>query len=106
MAIVGTGYTAAEMNRVIGALSRGCLNIKAQGAQLQAWFDAACGAANNGSNVAARATTLKAKMDDDGSTLTQAEVEQIVKSLDEMLYWAATFAPVETLKISGPSTLL
>lgn len=106
MAVVGNGYTSSEMNRVLGALSRNCLNIKAQAQQIQVWFDAACGAANNGSNVAARAATLKIKMDDDGSTLTQAEVEQIVSSFDEMLYWAATFAPVETLRVSGPSTLL
>lgn len=105
MAVVGGGYTSAEVNRVVMDFARKCLVVKAHGASLQAWFDAACGAANNGSNVAARATTLKAKMDDDGSTLTQAEVEQLVKSFDEMLYWAATFAPVETLKVSGPSVL-
>lgn len=93
------------MNRLLSAFSRECRNVKAHGENVQAWFDAACGAVNNGSNVAARATTLKAKMDDDGSTLSQAEVEDIVKALDEMLYWAATFAPVETLKVSGPSTL-
>ncbi len=106
MAITGAGYTSTELNRILTALSKDCLNIKARAGQIQVWFDAACGAANNGSNVAARATTLKAKMDDDGSTLLQAEVEAIVKALDEMLYWAATFVPVETLKVSGPSTLL
>lgn len=105
MAIVGAGYTSGEVNRVLSAFSRECRNVKAHGANLQAWFDAACGAANNGSNVAARATALKAKMDDDGSTLTQGEVEDVVKALDEMLYWAATFAPVETLKVSGPTSL-
>jgi hypothetical protein len=93
------------MNSTVLIFARACLRIKVQGQALQPWFDAACGAANNGSNVAARATALKAKMDDDGSTLTQAEVEQIVKSFDEMLYWAATFAPTETLKVSGPLTL-
>lgn len=105
MAIIGAGYTPAELNRVLMDLSRRCLVIKAHGSSIQMWFDAACGASNNGSNVTARATTLKAKLDDDGSTLTQEEVEQIVRSFDEMLYWAATFAPVETLKISGPMVL-
>ena len=106
MAIVGAGYTSNELNRILSAFSRECLNIKAHGANVQVWFDAACGAANNGSNVAARATTLKAKMDDDGSLLTQGEIEIAVAALDEMLYWAATFVPVETLKVSGPSSLL
>ena len=105
MAVIGTGYTASEINRVVAGMSREWLIVKARGANVQAWFDAACGAANNGSNVVERATTLKAKMDDDGSTLTQAEVEDIVRAFDEMLYWAATFAPVETLKVSGPSAL-
>lgn len=106
MAIVGAGYTSAELNRVLILLARSCVNVKYQAANIQAWFDAACGAANNGSNLTARATTLKARMDDDGSSLTQAEVEVIVGAFDELLYWAATFVPSETLKVSGPSTLL
>lgn len=106
MAVVGAGYTSGEINRVLTALSRECRNTKAHAAQIQAWFDAACGAASNGSNVVARATALKAKMDDDGSALTQGEVEDIVKAFDELLYWAATFAPSETLKVSGPTSLL
>lgn len=105
MALVGAGYTAAELNRILAAFGRDCRTVKARGANIQVWFDAACGAANNGSNVAARATALKAKMDDDGSTLTQGDLEIAVAALDEMLYWAATFAPVETLKVSGPTSL-
>lgn len=110
MAIVGAGYTKDEVNRTLTAFAKECRRVKAHGAEIQAWFDAANGAANNGSNVAARATALKAKMDDDAAGgdcgLTQAEVEVIVAAFDELIYWAATFAPVETLKVSGPTSLI
>lgn len=103
MSIVGSGYVLSDINAALSSFARRARAMKHDGAALQAWFDRACGAVNNGSNVTTRATTLKGKIEDDGGTISQGDAEALVAAFDEVLYWAATFAPTVTLDVSGPN---
>lgn len=102
MAQIGSGHILGDINGALSTFVRHCRGVKRDGSALQAWFDRACGAANNGSNGAARASTLKGKIESNGGTISQADAELMVRAFDEALYWAASYAPTYSLDVSGP----
>ena len=105
MSFPGSGFTDLEVISALKVLAVRRIAAKEVREILQPWFEAACGAANNGSNANARATTLQAKMAAAGSSLSVAQVQILVEAYDEALYDSAPFAPSAVLKVLGPMPL-
>lgn len=100
--MAGFGYTVSAVDKNVGDMARLACAFKAEAADLRAWFDRISTDADD--SVAAAA--LKAAIEGDGGTITDAKALKTIQAMREFTYWAATFAPTHTLDVRGPSALL
>jgi hypothetical protein len=96
----GSGYIVTDINRTVATLARQATALKAQAADVRAWFDRI----STGTNEEA-ADALIAHVQAGGGTLSTADALLLVQALREITYWAGNFAPTYTLDVRGPSAL-
>ena len=82
----GAGYNVPDIDAKVAVYARRCIEDNAD--------DDICAAA------------LKAKIEADGGTITDAKALKLVQAIREMTYWAMSFAPTHTLDVRGPTSLI
>jgi cell division FtsZ-interacting protein ZapD len=96
----GSGYNITDINRTVATLARQATALKAQAADVRAWFDRI----STGTDQEA-ADALVAHVEASGGTLSAADALLLIQAMREVTFFAATFAPTYTLDVRGPSAL-